>query len=311
MERNTAVGTLFGEGATAASGLSADWLNGWLAAVGATVLVPGLQLSWTRDDPPHAVFTPDDPRSDVAATIAHHVPSVERMEEWVAAGLPQKLSMGEFREAAAQARRSQDWSLGLLTTDATTEAAEGKPLATGPFNVGAPRGETLYTRLRACRNKLRDGDELAEAVAATLRGQGRRHPVNGLGFDYRRFPASVPSEGEKQVDPVVEVLCYFGLVLHPVYASNDRLTQRGWRGAASRLRTFCWPAWTEPLDRWAIDALLDHVYRDVARPGRDDAHLPVSWKLRSVSGLFGTVPYRQQGQSKVTNAVDDAMKKPK
>ena len=30
-----------------APGLPADWLNGWLAAIGVTVLIPGARLRWT------------------------------------------------------------------------------------------------------------------------------------------------------------------------------------------------------------------------------------------------------------------------
>ena len=38
-------------------GLPADWINGWLAAVGATVLDTRLRLHWTTDGAPLAVLS--------------------------------------------------------------------------------------------------------------------------------------------------------------------------------------------------------------------------------------------------------------
>ena len=41
-------------------GLPAFWLNAWLAAVGATVLVPRIRLRWTGDRTPVAVLSSED-----------------------------------------------------------------------------------------------------------------------------------------------------------------------------------------------------------------------------------------------------------
>lgn len=41
-------------------GLSANWVNGWLAAVGITVLEPSLRLHWSPDATPVAVVSSPD-----------------------------------------------------------------------------------------------------------------------------------------------------------------------------------------------------------------------------------------------------------
>jgi len=53
-----------------APGLTADWLNAWLAAIGVTVLVPGIRLGWSADPLPVAHF--DIPVGDVVAGWRGH-----------------------------------------------------------------------------------------------------------------------------------------------------------------------------------------------------------------------------------------------
>jgi len=280
-----------------APGLAADWLNAWLAAIGVTVLLPDVRLGWTGDPVPKARFSfPGG--SPLAERIAESLPTVDQLKELVIADLPQNLSASEFSRAAAQARERLDLSLALLTTDIGGLDKRKGTLPTGPFNPGAPHGETLFTRLRACRQGLDVLGDLPALVDASLTGRGQRVEANGLGFDYRRIAASVPGEAPKWVDPVVECLCFFGLFLHPLSGNGRRPRQRGWAG--SRGSTFRWPVWENPLDRWAIDALLDVVYADLAVLSSSIAPLPGSWRRLSVSALFGAVPFQRTGPSDPT-----------
>ena len=71
------------------------------------------------------------------------------------------------------------------------------------------------------------------------------------------------------VDPVIEVLAFFGLAIFPVRGlGTDRnlhkmpfssAVQRGWLRipGSRRENRFMWPAWSFPLDPVGIDALLD------------------------------------------------------
>lgn len=295
-----------------APGLTADWLNAWLAAIGATVLVPGLHLGWTEDPIPKARFSlPDGEVGEkaLAELIAGHLPMEEQLEELVISGLPLNVPVELFRQTAKSARERRDQSLALLTTDVCGSVGKNGELPKVPFNVGAPRGETLYTRLRTCRQKLDGKRPLTQLVEASLAGRGVRFPVNGLGFDYRRIAASVPGEAEKLADPVIECLCFFGLLLHPVggRGNGTRPIQRGWAAPPNQRHAFQWPVWSDQLDRWAIDGLLDVVYRDTvgswrASPLRSGhkARLEDSWRRLGVTGLYGTVPFQQVGSSDTT-----------
>ena len=55
-------------------GLPADWLNGWLAAIGVTVLVPGTRLCWTDDGVPSAVLETEQP-VDLPKVVAEALPT--------------------------------------------------------------------------------------------------------------------------------------------------------------------------------------------------------------------------------------------
>lgn len=291
-----------------ARGLPADWLNAWLAAIGITVLVPEARLGWTDDYVPKAVLSwPGD--DDLPNLIATHLPSVDDLEQLTIAGLPQNIERDQYREAAARARQDHDLSLGVITTDLGTQPQKNT-LPNGPFNVGAPRGETVFRRLRACRRALDNGASLGEQVTDVLNGRGRRVKLNGLGFDYRRIAAPVAGEADKLVDPVVECLCYHGLLLHPMGGDGTNQRQRGWFGSPRRRRGFVWPSWKPELDRWSIDALLDVIYGDTARMAATSGaprtslapqlKLPAAWRRLGAAGLYGHVPFRQTGASDAT-----------
>lgn len=288
-----------------AAGLPGDWLNAWLAAIGIAVLCPEVQLGWSEDPLPKAVFDVPD-GSLLAETIAARVPSLETLDGLVTAELGQKLTLHTFAAAAKKSRAARiEWlpfggsdpSLAVLSTDLVTDE---KNLKTGPFNLGAPRGETLFARARTCREHLGEREKIATRVGLSLTGRGSREKLNGLGFDYRRITASVPGEGEKFADPVIELLAFFGLLLHPVGAEGRELRQRGWSTERARRGSFRWPLWRPQLDIWGIDALLDLAYPTLRHLDVPMARLPADLERLGVHEVYGVVPFIGTGKSDPT-----------
>ena len=283
-------------------GLPADWLNAWLAAVGVTVLCPGVRLSWSEDPVPCARFTwsVDAP---LAALIQDALPPTDDLADLVFAELRHKIPLPVYQNSAQRTRKrslskrqGEDSTLAILATDLAEPDRDGS-LPTGPFNIGVSRGETLFARLRRCRDALDDGDAaLAAQIERTFAGQGRRVLANGLGFDYRRIAAPVPGEATKFVDPVIEVLAFFGLWLFPTGGDGRRLRARGWTGSPSKPGAFSWPAWRDPLDRWGIDSLLDLFY---GRPPGSRLGRSLAPGI-ALSAVYGLVPFERTGQSDPT-----------
>jgi len=94
-----------------APGLTADWLSGWMAAIGATVLIPGLRLRWTEDVVPFAVFEWDG--DDIAGALAEAMPTPESIKESVIAQdrsgckkFTGAVTIDAYRERAAIERRT-------------------------------------------------------------------------------------------------------------------------------------------------------------------------------------------------------------
>lgn len=248
-------------------GLPASWLNGWLAAVGSTVLSPQLHLRWTRDGTPYAVLSTQ--HADPATVLLSAWPTQKELENlpirrlWPnASALPRNVTVDAFAERAAAARNHPcSWTLSSTITDLHVD--EKQNVAHGPFDPPVPKGLTLHDRLR----KLRASPTVDE-LRQSLSGTGKRIESNGLGFDITRM-GSGADLSKKWIDPVVETLAFFALLLFPVRGTGTdaqsqrgaRLStiQRGWvKPRASREPPwFSWPAWDHPLDCAAIDALLD------------------------------------------------------
>jgi len=277
-----------------APGLPSDWLNAWLAAVGTTVIVPGLRLGWTQEPTPKAQFAITT-NTSLAKLITAHMPGIEELDELVIATLDQNLDQDQYQLAAQKARQRRDPSLSILTTD-LAKPTKNETLPTGFFNVGAPRGETLHNRLRACRTALDTAEKTLESlVTDTLEGRGMRIKANGLGFDYHRITAPVPGEATKMVDPLIECLCFFGLLLHPVSGDGNNLLQRGWIS-----RTFAWPTWTPALDRWAIDALLDHTHLTLTNQSAAPPDISPPLQRLGITALYQSIPFQRTGSSDTT-----------
>jgi hypothetical protein len=288
---------MMGDHECAAPGLTADWLNAWLAAIGVIVLVPQARLSWSADPRPIACFHAPEGQ-DLVAEVAQALPDVDALRRLAIARIlpghiefPRTVSVAAYADRARVAREENDFSLGATVTDLQDPVRQGG-LPHGPFDPPVPQGRTLHQRLLDCRLALED--DPAARLAQSLAGTARRIPANGLGFDCRRFASGIQPQAPKTVDPVVECLVFFGLALLPVRGNGSRQQTRGWQRGATQAGAFCWPAWFAPLDRWAIDALLDQVPAAKSQPRLA--------RLLGISALFETVPYQPVGSADTTRA---------
>jgi hypothetical protein len=251
-----------------APGLPADWLNGWLAAIGVTVLIPGARLRWAEEAVPWAIFETGEP-TDLASVIAKAVPTPETLTcSPIARTLPgtehafsRHVTLAAFRERAAVERAAGEGMLAASVSDLSADVTTDN-LEHGAFDPPAPRGETLWSRATACACALAAAD-IAQRVRETLKGPGQREALNGLGFDARRFPPGMHAARDVYADPVVELLAYAALPLFPTRGDGRRIRQRLWTDSSSRRGAFQWIAWQPALDRWGIDALLDLPERHI------------------------------------------------
>ena len=257
-------------------GLPASWFNAWLAAVGTTVLVPELRLSWTTDADSRAVLCAAGD-SDIAGLLAAAWPTSERIadlpiaENWrggrtIAPNVP----LPAFRERAAVSRGHNDtWALTSTYTDLhVEEAGDGDEIVARSRLAPAAPGPVgpIHRRLARVLGRV---DEPLVQLKATLEGRARRVSANGLGFDIARITAT-GDDSDKVVDPVLEVLSFFGMALLPIRGAGTRrrANERAWVQRArqrlwfrdpddSRRMRLMWPAWRDPLTVQGIDALLD------------------------------------------------------
>lgn len=253
-------------------GLPASWLNAWLAAVGAAVLDSRLRLRWTTENTPTAVLSAKE--IDPVAALADSWPDKDELadmpiaEQWEGTPpLPRKVSVEAFA-ARAQATRGHSYSWTLSSTMTDLDVDNNGEVAHAPFDPAGP-GKVKWLHHRLLKVHRQVFDPSAERILESLTGRAARVKDNGLGFDITRM-GSQADDYYKSVDPVIEVLAFFGLALLPVRGEGkDRSTgnisystaiQRGWRripGRSSGERVFMWPAWMDALDHAGVDALLD------------------------------------------------------
>lgn len=288
-------------------GLPADWINGWLAAVGATVLDSRIRLGWTSEPTPTAVLSADD---DPISLLAASWPDADSLNAMpLAANWQPDNSLGrkvQVKTLVARARAARDkpqsWTVSSTLTDLHVD--KNGEVAHAPFDVPAPRGITLHGRmLKLDRTVPRPS---TDRLMDSLSGHAVRKKGNGLGFDLRRL-GSQSDHADPFVDPIVEMLAFFGLALLPVrgHGTDERLgpasrpstVQRGWRivesapKGRSELR-FLWPAWSQPLEHHAIDALLD-AWNPWDRS---------TWHRLGVHAAWRIVRYRSRAQLDSTRA---------
>ena len=287
-------------------GLPGEWVNGWLAAVGATVLDSRLRLSWTEDATPVAILTADD--DDPVQILSQAWPRTEAVEslplacEWRGVStLGRKVPVEAFVQRARAARNHpQSWTLSSSLTDLVVD--KNGEVEHAPFDPPVPRGIWLHDRLLRVHRRV---DPSLDKLRDALLGLAVRTKDNGLGFDHKRL-GSQSDTTTIRVDPVVESLAFFGLALFPVRGSGSDVRlgargtgviQRGWRnvgvgaGGGHEVR-FQWPAWPLPLDRHGIDALLD-----IWRPQRKEW-----WPTTGVHAAWETVRYVWRGSADSTRA---------
>ena len=285
-------------------GLPASWLNGWLAAVGATVLDDRLRLHWTADSTPVAVLSAAD--ADPVEAIVASWPDKALLadlpiaENWNDVGvLRRRVAVEEFAARARAARgHGYVWTLSSTMTDLHVD--ERGEVAHAPFDPPAPRHVQLCHP--AWRRSM--SNPSIEHIAKSLAGHAVRVKDNGLGFDQTRL-GSQSDTTDMWVESVVEILAFFGLALLPVRGEGIdrrqgrffgvRENQKGWLKTTTgkrRERRFMWPAWRQPLDSAGIDALMD-----LWSPSRKAA-----WSGIGVHAGWQTVRFIRRGSADVTTA---------
>ena len=284
-------------------GLPADWLNSWLAAVGITVLDSRIKLGWTDGPSPAAVLSVEGNMDPIDALVVAW-PDKDRLDDmplkanWrnFERSMERKIPVEIFqnRISNSEARSHPDsWTLSSTVTDLFVDR-DGN-LGHGPLDPPGPGTiKWLHHRLVKTHGYIKISNE---RVSATLGGYGERVADNGLGFDLTRI-TSQADESRKMVDPIIEVLAFFGLFLFPVRGDGVDLRipgspsfassrQRGWE---RRPRVFRWPAWRQLLTLNGIDALLD-----VWSPDE-----PSKWKELGVHAGWRTVEYMSRSSSDPT-----------
>ena len=282
-------------------GLPAFWVNGWLAAVGATVLVPGMRLRWAAAGTPEAVLSVDG--GDPVASLVESWPSKEFLEDlpisenWNEVGcLKRKVDVRSFGQRAQAARRHPcSWALSSTMTDLAVD--KNGEVVHAPFDAGGP-GSIKWLHHRLIRVHQLVGPSL-DRIRSSLDGHAERVSNSGLAFDQARLGSFADSTAQHLVDPVVETLAFFGLAILPVrgrgvdqrLGANRNLrvdaVQRGWRRPRGEGRpAFFWPAWIQKLDLEGIDALLDTWNPD------DNA----TWSRVGVHAAWRSARYRSRGR---------------
>ena len=283
-------------------GLPGAWVNGWLAAVGATVLNARIRLHWTTHGAPLAVLSADE--VDPVAAVVESWPDETRLSDlpiaksWKDAGTIRRNVPVEAFTARARAARSHAYCWTLSSTMSDLCLDEHGTVQPGPFNPPVPRGITLHQRVMKVHEHV---EPAAEWIRDSLAGRATWVEGNGLGFDQARL-GSQADDAPKFVDPVVEVLAFFGLGLMPVRGTGtdnplDRFAgvrQRGWRKTSGSRdsQSFHWPAWGQPLDSHGIDALLD-----VWNPEKKH-----TWTQVGVDAGWRTTWFQPRGSADTTRA---------
>ena len=293
-------------------GLPASWVNAWLAAVGATVLDPRIRLRWTVEGAPVAVLSSDEiePVEALAASWpdAAFLADLPIAESWAGdSELRRKAPVGQFIVRVKKARGHPfAWTLSSTMTDLSVD--EHGEVAHAPFDPAGP-GTTKWLHHRLLKIHDLAGPVSADRLRDSLVGHAPREKNNGLGFDNTRL-GSLADTSDPWIEPVVELLAFFGLAVLPVRGRGaDRRRgrigdpderQRGWRKALKGnepRRRFVWPAWRQPLDTAGIDALLD-----VWNPWRKQI-----WASLGVHAGWRSVEYRSRGSSDPTRGIGSEM----
>ena len=292
-------------------GLPASWVNAWLAAIGVTVLAPRIRLHWTAGDTPVAVLSSVE--LDPVEALVDAWPDEAFLrdlpvaENWNGAGeLKRKVSVEQFVTRVRKARGHPFvWTLSSTMTDLSID--QNGEVVHAPFDPAGP-GTTKWLHSRLLRTHELAGTVCEERLRASLLGQANRVKNYGLGFDSTRL-GSLADASDPWIEPVVELLAFFGLAVFPVRGrgvdrrlsrlGNPDDRQRGWRKTpgSNEARRFVWPAWQPSLDAVAVDALLDGW-----NPWRKQ-----TWARFGVHAAWQSVRYQRRGSADNTRAIGAEM----
>ena len=288
------------------TGLPASWVNAWLAAVGVTVLAPRIRLHWTAEGTSLAVLSSDD--VDPIEALVEMWPDAASLrklpiaERWNGAGvLERKVSVEQFVARVKKARgHTLDWTISSTMTDLSVDK-DGE-VAHAPFDPSGP-GSVKWLHHRLLKSHDQVGPMSTDRLRNSLIGRAPRVKDNGLGFDCTRL-GSLADGSDRWIEPVVEVLAFFGLAVLPFrgrgadsrlgQVGNPDERQRGWQKApgSKEPRRFVWPAWQQALNTAGIDALLD-----VWNPTHKQ-----TWGALGIHAAWRTVRYQPRNSADTTRA---------
>jgi hypothetical protein len=227
---------------------TADWINGWLAAIGVTVICPDIKLCWTNTTTPTAIFTTTTP-DNIAETIAAHFPPKTFLDDTAIANTAkQHPEDDDYVKGAQQARDKADWYWASSYSDLgpignKKEDHYRKSL----FYPGVPKGIKLTDRVA---NIAKQSWGKATDIELSMNGALPRVQGNGLGYDPKRLIDPAYPHSDVAIDPVVESLAVFAMLLFPVRGNGYRTNTRG----ETNTTRFRWTTWNKPMDLAAIDA---------------------------------------------------------
>jgi len=270
----------------------ADWLVAWLASVGVTYLDRSVQLSWSRDPVPHAVFWARDEQqiesTFPAGEIIDQLAISPEVEKFGTFSRKHFAPSSEYIARSRLARLTADLTLGSTMSDIGVQADEELPHS--PFDPAAP-GSTgsLGKRLQKVS---REAESLS--VRESMTGTGEVVAANGLGYDMRRLKQKSVPGAANLIDPVVETFALFGSLLFTQRGPDTR----GWTGRSMfKAGAFSWPTWSMPLGWAGVDAALDLHY--AGNGSRDFDGSPV----------FDSVAYNPTASADVTRGFDGVQRR--
>lgn len=259
-----------------------------------------IRLHWTQDSN-LAVLSAEncDPVEALVESWPDEVTLSEMplANEWKGTGLlGRRVTVDEFTERVRATRgHRESWTLSSTMTDLSVDA--NGLVAHAPFDPAGP-GTIKWLHYRLSKIHRHVAEPTVERIRSSLAGDAPRVNDNGLGFDQTRL-GSQSDKSDPWTDPIVEVMAFIGLALLPFRGrgSDARIQrarfgserQRGWRKPTGSREDpqFYWPAWGQPLDADAIDALLDAW----------DPHRKSGWPLLGVHGGWHTVRFLPPEQS--------------
>ena len=237
------------------------------------------------------------------------------------APLERQVPVEAFVERVNESRGHPDaWTLTSSLTDLALDSGKATH---APFDPAGPGTiKWLHHRLVKVSQRILfvDPSRLVESVTEALGGFSIPVADNGLGFDITRIPdRASESGGSILVEPVIEVLAFFGLALLPVRGDGvrrrqERARQRGHGIGGRREGVFVWPTWSQPLDRWGIDALMDSWHETWKLRTTDDGPQwrtsESEWSKLGVHAGWETQPYRPTASADSTRGFSSSRIQP-